>query len=183
MKKTILLALLTSTLFASSVVTTPDGKRVLLKDDGTYEEINVVNKDGKDVALKQDGTWEEVKMSKKEDSTNPFENAALVKQLQGTWRSSDGDFHYEIGAKEIKMVTKERTSGRTKIQTEKHNYSINDVDESEKIVELYLGDSLNIGGFLSVGGKSLKLKFLDADTIQDISAFNHNLHEVILSRK
>lgn len=45
---------------ASQFVILKNGKAVVLKDDGTYEEVILVEREGKTVALKKDGTWESV---------------------------------------------------------------------------------------------------------------------------
>jgi len=51
MKKSFLVLLAVSSLFASQFVTLENGKTVLLEDDGTYEQVTLIKKNGKMIAL------------------------------------------------------------------------------------------------------------------------------------
>ena len=47
-------------IFAGEYITLDNGKVILLKPDGTWQEVKVVKKGSETIAIKPDGTWEKV---------------------------------------------------------------------------------------------------------------------------
>ncbi len=173
MKKFLLsLFLLISTLLADTYMTLDNGKTVLLKDDGTWEEVKIVKKGDKTIALKKDGTWEEITPKSVEsanlltnEADQKFKDTKLGKALLGKWKSEDGD--------EYLVFTKKRATYKKRLKngfkTITGKWIIEKMDEKSRRVVVNIGEGARLG-FLTFGGIIRKLRFGNSlDTLYDES--------------
>jgi len=185
MKKNFLLLLAISSLFASEFVTLENGKTVLLKDDGTYEQVTLIKKNGKMVALKKDGTWEivpedvvvaETIVNKKNKSTYKAKTSKLAKLLIGRWESVDGTLVYEFKDNgKLRLKNRNRWSETT--------YKVEDVNEKMRNVVVNIGEESSLG-FISLGGEHWILHIdEDGKSIHNESLKLRTLKDVVLYRK
>ncbi len=144
-----------SVLFGSEFVLLESGRTILLNDDGTYEEVTLIEKDGKQIALKKDGTWmvvpekvpvvEAVGSRRKEGA----EASELAKLLVGRWESRDGTFVYDFGADGTMRIKRDNRWRTT-------TYRVDDVDEGRRSLVVNIGEGSRLG-FLSIGGEQRRL--------------------------
>ncbi len=159
-KKILLLLLFTFTAFANEFVQLPNGKTILLKDDGTYEEVTVIEKEGKVIALKKDGTWEALpesvpvveRVGVKSDAANAA-SSELAKLLIGRWESRDGSTVYEFKSDNTMRIKRDN---RWKSTT----YKVDDVNEKKRNIVVNIGEGSRLG-FLSIGGEHRRLHIED----------------------
>jgi len=186
MKKSFLVLLVAaSSLFASQFVTLENGKTVLLKDDGTYEQVTLIKKDGKMIALKKDGTWEavpedvvvaETVVNEKSKAAYKAKTSKLAKMLIGTWESSDGSLVY-------KFENGGKISIKNKNKWVKTTYKVDDVNEKMRNVVVNIGEEGNLG-FISFGGEHWILHIdEDGRTMHNESLKLRTLKDVVLVRK
>jgi len=182
-KKILFMLLAVITLFASEFITLEDGRTIMLKDDGTYEEVTLIIKDGKQIALKKDGTWEALprevpivesvggKRSKMSASASAF-----AKILIGRWESKDGATVYEFrpdGTMRIKRSNRWRST----------TYSVDDVDEAKRNIVVNIGEGSRLG-FLSIGGEHRTLHIEeDGKTMHDESFKVKHLRDLVLIKR
>jgi hypothetical protein len=154
LRKIGLFVLASGMLLASQFVTLENGKTILLKDDGTYEQVTLVKREGKMIALKKDGTWEavpedivvaETVVNKKSKAAYRARISKLAKALIGVWESRDGALVYRFD-RDGKLRIKERN--RWKETT----WKVDDVDEAKRNIVVNIGEGENLG-FLSFGGE------------------------------
>ena len=184
-KKISLFLLGTACAFASQFVTLENGKTVLLKDDGTYEQVTLIKKDGKMIALKKDGTWERVPeksviaetvVNKKSEAAYKAAHSKLAKSLIGEWESPDGSLVY-LFDKEGGLRIKEKN------RWQKTTYKVEDVDEAKRNVVVNVGEEGSLG-FISFGGEQWILH-LDDDgkTLHNESLKLRALKDVMLIKR
>ncbi len=169
MKRWILLCV-ASLLLAGEYITLDNGKVILLKPDGTWEEVKVVKKGAETIAIKPDGTWEKVE-AKKVEAANKLETAIdkkykdepLVKTLLGSWRG-DGIYYKFTPEKAIMRLKAGHTN-----RTIEGKWIVEKVDNARKIVTVNIGEGARLG-FLTFGGDIRKLKIMDEKTIEDITS-------------
>ena len=161
--KKLLILIVAIFLYAGSYVTLDNGKTIHLKDDGTWEEVNVIKKGSKTIALKKDGTWEEVSPKKVEaanivtnNTDQKLKNSKLGKALLGRWVSDDGDLYLTFEPN--KAVFKKRVKNGFKTVTGK--WRIEKIDENSKRVKVNIGEGARLG-FITFGGILRKLRFSD----------------------
>ncbi len=183
LKKTLLLFLAAAAAFAVEFVTLGDGRTVMLKDDGTYEEVTLIIKDGKTIALKNDGTWirvdEDVPVVESvgtKRAQKSFNSSKLAKILPGRWESRDGSTVYEFG-----------TDGTVRIKRDNRwkrlSYRIDDVDEQKRNIVVNIGENSRIG-FLSIGGEQRVLHIEDdGKTMHDESYRLKHLRDLVLIKQ
>ena len=167
MKKSLLSIALLCSLFAGEYITLDNGKVIYLKDDGTWQEVQVVKKGNQTLAIKPDGTWEKVE-AKKIEAANKLETAAdkkfkddpLVQKLLGKW-SGEG-ISYEFTADKATLKLKE---GHT-IKTISGKWIVENVKDG--VVTVNIGEGARLG-FLTFGGDIRKLRIVDDNTIEDIT--------------
>jgi len=167
MKRVLLPAIVTA-LFASEYITLDNGKVIMLKDDGTWQEVQVVKKGNETIAIKPDGTWEKIE-AKRIETANKLETAAdkkfkdspLVRKLIGKWEG-DGiayTFTPDNATLKIKEGNRYKTiSGKWKVEN---------VDKSKKIVTVNISEGMRLGP-LSFGGEIRKLQ-IDGDQLVDLT--------------
>jgi len=185
MKKSFLALVMVFSLFASEFVTLENGKTVLLKDDGTYEQVTLIKKDGKMIALKKDGTWETVPedvvvaktvVNKKSKAVYKAKTSKLAKMLIGTWESPDGSLVYKF-EKGGKLSIKEKNKW---IAT---TYKVDDVNEKMRNIVVNIGEESSLG-FISFGGEHWILHIdEDGKTLHNESLKLKTLKDVVLVRK
>lgn len=168
------------TVFASEFVTLEDGRTIMLKDDGTYEEVTLIIKDGKQIALKKDGTWEALphevpvveSVGVQRQKMGPAASA-FAKILIGRWESRDGATVYEFkpdGTMRLKR------NNRWKSTT----YRVDDVNESKRNIVVNIGEGSRLG-FLSIGGEHRVLHIEeDGRTMHDESYKVKHLRDLVL---
>ncbi len=167
MKKMIFSIVLLYSLFAGEYITLDSGKVIYLKDDGTWQEVQVVKKNGQTIAIKPDGTWEEVE-AKKIEAANKLETAVdkkykdepLVQSLLGKWRGSGISYEFAPEKATIKIKsghTSKTITGKWIVERIKDN-----------IVTVNIGEGARLG-FLTFGGDIRKLRIVDDNTIEDIT--------------
>ncbi len=157
-------------LFAGEYITLDDGKVILLKPDGTWQEVKVVKKGSETIAIKPDGTWEKID-AKKVEAANKLETGIdkkykdepLVKILMGKWRG-DG-IYYEFTPNHAFMKLKDGHSRRTI----EGKWIIEKLDKAKKEVVVNIGEGARLG-FLTFGGDIRKFKIINDHTIQDITS-------------
>ena len=182
-RKFFILVFLSLLSMASQFVILKNGKAVVLKDDGTYEEVILVEREGKTVALKKDGTWESVPEKdifvettslKKNGVPDRDDRSDLVKELIGKWESPDASLVY-IFKKDGKLSI--RQNGKWRDTT----YKVDDVDINMRNIVVNVGEKGRVG-FLSFGGenwvlhidedgKTLHNDSLKLKTFKDITLF------------
>ncbi|WP_187647320.1 DUF3157 family protein [Nitrosophilus labii] len=169
MKKKISLLLFTSLLaFSSEYITLDNGKSVLLKDDGTWEEVTIVKKGDKNIALRKDGKWEEIKPKDIEaaqtitnETSKKYMDSKFAKALLGEWQSNDGSVKY--------LFKKDKAVFKKGSRIVEGKWSIEHIDEPKRKIIVNIGEDARLG-FLSFGGVSRKLKFSpDFKTLYDES--------------
>jgi hypothetical protein len=159
-------------LYAGSYVTLDSGKTIYLKDDGTWEEVNIIKKNSKTIALKKDGTWEEVDAKDVEAAnivTNKidekFKNSKLGKALLGRWESVDGSLYLTFTPQKAEF--KKRVKNGFKKVAGK--WRIENIDEDKRRVVVNIAEGARLG-FLTFGGVIRKLRFSeDLNTLYDES--------------
>jgi len=167
--------------YAAEYITLDNGKTVLLKDDGTWEEVTVIKKGGKNIALKKDGTWEEVAAKDIETAntltnkkSEKYKDSRFAKALLGEWESDDGSVKYIFRKeKAVFKKDKERVEGKWSIEylNEKSGKLIVNISEGARL------------GFISFGGVSRNLRFSpDTDTLFDESEKMEKMIDVKLHR-
>ncbi len=157
-------------LFAGEYITLDNGKVILLKPDGTWQEVKVVKKGSETIAIKPDGTWEKVD-ARKVEAANKLETAVdkkykdepLVKILIGKWRG-DG-IYYEFTPEHAFMKLKVGHSKRTI----EGKWIVEKVDPAKKVVVVNIGEGARLG-FLTFGGDIRKFKIIDDHRIEDITS-------------
>jgi len=184
-KKSFLVLLAVTSLFASQFVTLENGKTVLLKDDGTYEQVTLVKKNGKMIALKKDGTWEavpedvvvaETVVNEKSKAAYKAKTSKLAKMLIGTWESLDGSLVYKF-EKGGKLSIKNRNK---LVET---TYKVDDINEKLRNIVVNIGEEGSLG-FISFGGEHWILHIdEDGKTLHNESLKLRTLKDVVLVRK
>ena len=184
LKKSFLILMAASSLFASQFVTLENGKTVLLKDDGTYEQVTLIKKNGKMIALKKDGTWEEVSedvvvaetvVNEKSKAAYKAKTSKLAKMLIGRWETVDGSLVYEFkdGGK-LRLKNGNKWSETT--------YKVEDVNENMRNVVVNIGEEGSLG-FISFGGEHWILHIdEDGKSIHNESLKLRTLKDVVLYR-
>jgi len=185
LKKMALFLMLSAMSFASQFVTLENGKTVLLKDDGTYEQVTLIKKNGKMIALKKDGTWEavpedvviaETVVNEKSKAAYKAKTSKLAKMLIGTWESPDGSLVYKF-EKGGKLSIKNKNKW---VET---TYKVDDVNEKMRNVVVNIGEEGNLG-FISFGGEHWILHIdEDGKTLHNESLKLRTLKDVMLVRK
>ncbi len=182
MKKLLFLALLGIGVVAGEYITLDNGKVILLKPDGTWQEVKVIKKGGETIALKPDGTWEKVE-AKKIEAANKLETAVdkkykddpLVKTLIGKWRGDGISYEFDLQ----NATLRKKVGHTTKTVTGK--WVVEKVDEKSKRVVVNIGEGARLG-FLTFGGDIRKLRVVDNNTIVDetekIDGKVYTLHRV-----
>ncbi len=181
MKKSALLAFFVVALFGAEYITLDNGKTILLKDDGTWEEVTIVKKGDKNIALRKDGKWEEVKPDDIESAdvlkgggTDRFMDSKFAKALLGKWESPDGKIEYTF--------TKDKAVFKKGPKVVEGKWSIEYLDESKRKMIVNIGEGARLG-FLSFGGIARSLKFSpDFDKLYDESEKMESLKDVVLYR-
>ncbi len=169
--------------FASEFVTLEDGRVIMLKDNGRYEEVTLINKNGKQIALKKDGTWEEVSQEVpvvetigKKVSQNRAASSELAKSLIGRWESKNGAFVYEFrpdGTMRIKRDNRWKST----------TYKVDEVNEKKRNIVLNIGEGSRLG-FLSIGGEHRTLHIEeDNKTMHDESYRVKHLRDLVLIKR
>ncbi|WP_457594496.1 hypothetical protein [Hydrogenimonas sp.] len=149
-----------SALFASEFVLLESGRTILLNDDGTYEEVTLIEKDGKQIALKKDGTWMVVPKSVpvvetvKHREKKGAETSKLAKLLVGRWESRDGATVYDFRADGTVRIKRDNRWTTT-------TYRVDDVDEAKRTLIVNIGEGSRLG-FLSIGGEHRRFR-IEAD--------------------
>ncbi|WP_457595969.1 hypothetical protein [Hydrogenimonas sp.] len=183
LKKSLLLLSFALAAIAGEYLQLPNGKTVLLKSDGTYEEVTIVRRGGKTIALKPDGTWEEVETLEKAAPPPPPPAPAaraaaptpkpeapkpdpmareIAQKLQGTWKSWDGKFGYIFKGDRVTFI-----DGRKKVSD---TFKIEHYDPKTHTFVLNVGEGEKMGVF-SFGGFYRKLRFNDDFTsLEDITS-------------
>lgn len=169
MKKVLLTSFMFLSLIAGEYITLDNGKVILLKPDGTWEEVKVVKKGDSTIALRPDGTWEKVN-AKKIEAANKLETAVdkkykdepLVKTLLGKWAGDGISFVFTPTKATFKIK-----SGHT-YRTITGKWIVESVDEDKKIVKVNIGEGARLG-FLTFGGDIRRIKIIDNNTIVDIT--------------
>ena len=152
---------------AGEYITLDNGKVILLKPDGTWEEVKVVKKGSDTIAIKPDGTWEKVD-AKKIEAANKLETAAdkkykddpLVKTLIGKWR---GDGIYYKFDRDNALF---RQKVGHKYRTITGKWLVEKLDEKNRRVVVNIGEGARLG-FVTFGGEIRKLRILDENNIVD----------------
>ena len=181
-KKIVFLALLSIFAFASEFVKLEDGRVIMLKDDGRYEEVTLINKGGREIVLKGDGTWEELSQEVPVVETVGVNSAQkraasskLAKSLIGRWESENGAFVYEFHP-DGKMRIKSKNRWRST------TYRVDDVNEERRNIVLNVGESSRLG-FLSIGGEHKTLHIEeDNRTMHDESYRIKHLRDLVLKK-
>jgi len=167
--KKLLLLLSSIALFAGEYITLDNGKVILLKPDGTWQEVQVVKKGAETIAIKPDGTWEKVE-SKKIEAANKLETAIdkkykdipLVKTLIGRWRGDGMEYNFTPDRAFLKIK-----SGHT-YKSYKGKWIVEKVDEKNRTLKINIAEGARLG-FLTFGGDLRTIKVVDNDTIEDIT--------------
>lgn len=185
LKKVLFLASVLSFLSASNFVTLENGKTILLKDNGTYEEVTLIKKDGKMIALKKDGTWESVDedvvvaqtvVNKKSKALYRAKNSKLAKELIGKWVSPCGKIAYTF-KKDGQLIIKDG------VKLKKSTYKVEDVDEKRRNIVVNVGEEGNLG-FISFGGDQWILHIdEDGKTMHNESLKLRSLKDVVLIKQ
>ena len=182
MKRFLLSTLCALTLFAGEYITLDNGKVILLKPDGTWQEVKVIKKGGETIALKPDGTWEKVE-AKKIEAANKLETAVdkkykdepLVKTLIGKWQGDGVSYTFDMENASLKVK-----EGHT-AKTITGKWIVEKVDPKSKRVVVNIGEGARLG-FLTFGGDIRKLRIVDDNTIVDetdrLNAKVYTLHRV-----
>jgi len=186
MKKLLFFIFIAISSFASEYITLDSGKTVLLKDDGTWEDVTIVKKGSKTIALKKDGTWEDVTSKNIQPAhnintnanintnTNKYMNTKYAKALLGKWQSEDGNIEYIFRDK--KAVFKK--DGKVY----EGKWSIKSIDKKNNSLIVSIGEGASLG-FLSFGGVSRNLRFSnDFNTLYDDSEKLEKLVDVKLHK-
>lgn len=175
MKKIFLLFFISILAFAGEYITLDNGKTVLLKKDGTWEEVTIVKKGDKTIALKKDGTWEDVTKKDIEAAHNinnhsnsnlsnqdsKYMNTKYAKALLGKWESNDGSIEY--------VFKKDNAVFKKNGKVYEGKWSIKHLDEKNNTLIVSIGEGASLG-FLSFGGVSRNLRFSnDFNTLYDES--------------
>ncbi len=180
MKKKIPLLLFASLLaFSSEYITLDNGKTVLLKDDGTWEEVTIVKKGDKNIALRKDGKWEEIKPKDIEaaqtitnETSKKYMDSKFAKALLGEWRSRDGNIKY--------LFKKDKAVFKKGSRVVEGKWSIEHIDEPKRKIIVNIGEDARLG-FLSFGGVSRNLRFSpDFKTLYDESEKLEKLTDIEL---
>ena len=167
MKKLLIFAFCLLALSAGEYITLDNGKVILLKPDGTWQEVKVVKKGGETIAIKPDGTWEKVEATKIE-AANKLETAVdkkykddpLVRTLIGKWKGDGIYYKFDLD----NAVLRKKEGHTTKTITGK--WVVEKVDEKNRRVVINIGEGARLG-FLTFGGDIRKLRIVDNDTIVD----------------
>ncbi len=178
LKKVLTIGWLAVVAMAGEYLQLANGKTVLLKEDGTYEEVTIVQKGDQTIALKKDGTYEVVKHLERakpvatppattdrahapQPSVDPLARE-YARKLQGHWESLDGKLSYDFeGDRVIMQEGKKRRSDR---------FTIEKIDPNDREFLLNIGEGEKIGIF-SFGGTYRKMRFSpDFSHLTDYSA-------------
>ncbi|WP_200762701.1 DUF3157 family protein [Nitrosophilus alvini] len=167
--------------YAAEYITLENGKTVLLKDDGTWEEVTVIKKGNKTIALKKDGTWEEVAAKDIETAntltnktSEKYKDSRFAKALLGEWESDDGSVKY--------IFDKDKAIFKRDKETVEGKWSVEYLDEKSGKVIVNIGEGARLG-FISFGGISRNLRFSpDMNTLYDESEKMEKMVDVKLHR-
>ncbi|NPA03227.1 MAG: hypothetical protein GXO61_00020 [Epsilonproteobacteria bacterium] len=169
MKQLTILFFLSFFLFAGEYITLDNGKVILLKPDGTWQEVQVVKKGGETIAIKPDGTWEKIEANKIE-AANKLEMAVdkkykdnpLVQTLIGKWKGDGISYEFTLDT-----ATMKKREGHTN-RVISGKWSVEKVDEPNRLVVVNIAEGARLG-FLTFGGDIRKLRVMSKDTIIDES--------------
>jgi len=166
MKKLFLLFLALLAL-AGEYITLDNGKVILLKPDGTWEEVQVVKKGGETIAIKPDGTWERIEPKKIEVANKlnmaidkRYKDNPLVKTLIGKWKGDGISYEFTL-----ETATMKKREGHTN-RVISGKWSVEKIDEPNRLVVVNIAEGARLG-FLTFGGDIRKLRVMSKDTLID----------------
>ena len=170
-------------LFAGEYITLENGKVIELKDDGTWQEVQVIKKDGRTIAIKPDGTWEPVEpkrvesaiTEKKSDDKKRLKSDPLVQILLGRWKGEGIEYRFEPDVAMVRI-----REGKTHRVSE-GKWVAEKIDPQKRLVVVNIGSAMRLGS-VSFGGEVRRLRIMDSDTLVDetdkISGRVYTLHRV-----
>lgn len=167
-KKALLIAIMASSLFAGQYATLKDGKTIILHDNGTWEEIQLVKSADAQVAV----------MASKDLAQSPKAvsvSEPLARMLVGTWKSVDGSVAYEF-----------RNSGSVKYaidgNSKTDSYTIQFIDAKDNTLGVSIGDASRYGKVI-FGGNFRKLRISkDGKSMTDYTDETTSLKTVELKK-
>ena len=166
--KKLIFPLIATFVFAGEYITLDDGKVIYLKDDGTWQEVQVVKKGGKTIALRPDGTWEEIEPTKFEAAQavetatdKKFKDDPLVKKLLGRWEGEGIVYEFAPDTAVLRL----REGKAVKVYEGK--WVVESLDPKSGRITIRIGTALKVGP-LAFGGTMRKLR-LAGDTLVDES--------------
>jgi len=167
-KKALLIAIMASSLIAGQYATLKDGKTIVLHDNGTWEEIQLVKSADAQVAA----------MASKDVAQSPKAisvSEPLARMLIGAWKSSDGSAAYEFRNSGSVTYT---IDGETKTDA----YTIQFIDSKDNTIGVSIGDASRYGKVI-FGGNFRKLKISkDGRSMTDYTDEITNLQTVKLKK-
>lgn len=131
LKKALFISLATSALMAGQFATLKDGRTIILHENGTWEEVQVVQSSNAQVAA----------MAAKDIAGSPKAISVeepLARMLVGEWKSRDGELYYNFrndGTVSYKI------DGASKTE----NYTIQFIDSKDNTISVSIGDSSRYG--------------------------------------
>ncbi|BDY12713.1 DUF3157 family protein [Hydrogenimonas cancrithermarum] len=153
MKRLFLLLLTSLPLLASQYATLKDGTKIILKDDGTWEKVEIIPENAVDAT-----------------KVSPLAEK-IIKALQGKWSSKDGKIAYCFQGNRV-TFTKD---GKSKTES----FKIENIEPDTLRFHLNAGETTKMG-FFSVGGftRYLKLSKDHATLLDRSETFPVTLHKV-----
>lgn len=131
LRKALLISSITASLMAAQYATLKDGRTIIMHDNGTWEEVTVVQSSSGQVAA----------MAARDLAGAPKAVSVeepLARMLVGEWKSRDGDLYYNF--KNDGMVTY-TLNGETKTE----HYTIQFIDSKDNTISVSIGDASRYG--------------------------------------
>jgi anti-sigma-K factor RskA len=142
-KKALAVSFAASVLFAGQFTTLKDGRTIVMHDNGTWEEVTVVQSNNAQAGI--------MAVKDLSGAAKSFEiNEPLARMLVGKWSSRDGAVAYDFRNDGYVTYT---LDGGTKTE----GYTIQSLDTSDNTVSVSLGESSRYGKVI-FGGNLRKFK-------------------------